>query len=160
MKTKSESAGNRAKLPRLEMILERAATELGDINPLVLKHYYAKYPEAKERFVHHGINNVERLENEMVESALYCLMIFFERPSEIEILLGEMVPHHEFLEIPLSFFTGLMESVFEVIERTVPPEEEQSREILRDLKRQLVSAIEQASANDPVKVLQSASNKK
>ena len=76
----------------LDAILERAAEELGDITPLVLDRFYARFPEARDRFEALWPGNAGALEGDMVERALYCIMMWIEARSEIEIMLRESVP--------------------------------------------------------------------
>ena len=66
---------------QLEQVLERAATEIGDITPQVLELYYSRYPQAREQFVELSAGATESLEGRMVEEALYFLKINYKDPS-------------------------------------------------------------------------------
>src|SRR5690606_9163619 len=135
------------KQARLDAILEHTAETLGDIAPLVLARFYHRHPDARQAFRDHGYDKVERLEREMVDSALYCLMLWYERPSEIEILLSEAVPHHQYLNIPATFFSGLQEAVLDVIGSALDATDVAARELIAELKQQLVAVI--AAASEP-----------
>lgn len=140
-----------ARQVRLETILEAAADKLGDITPATLELYYSRYPEARRAFVEHGCGYTQRLELEMVDSALYCLMIWFERPLEVEIIYSDAVPHHELLNIPATFFAGLQEALVDVIDRTVADTDSEAKAFLAQLKNQLITLIESYSTRGQVK---------
>ncbi len=105
----------------VEATLHRAADQLGDITRPVIDLYYARHPDARAQFQLHDQHKPERLEGEMVEQAVYCLMRWYERPGEIEIVLVTTIPHHiETLGISAEHFTNLMEAVFDTIGATIP----------------------------------------
>jgi len=54
----------------LEVSLERAAEQLGDITPHVYETYYRRFREAKADFDYHFPGDSHPLEGEMVEQAL------------------------------------------------------------------------------------------
>lgn len=111
------------KLALLDESLIRAAEAIGNITPVVMARYYARYPDAAASFEHHGLGKTEQLEGQMVENALYCLMNCIERPAEIEILLVSSVSHHHFtLDVPLSRYQGLMDATIDVIVEQIPSE--------------------------------------
>lgn len=139
------TAGDPAKLEQLEKILERAAERLGDVTADVLALYYARYPGARQAFIEHGCGYTERLEHGMVDSALYCLMTWFERPLEVEIVFVDTVPHHQLLNIPLAYFSGLQEAVVDVIGQTVDDGDSESLALLAELKHDLLTLIDNHS---------------
>lgn len=105
----------------VEKTLERSANQLGDITRPVFDLFYARWPNARAQFKLHDQNKPERLEGEMVEQAVYCLMRWYERPGEIEIILVTTIPHHiESLGISAEDFTNLFEAVFDTIGGTIP----------------------------------------
>jgi hypothetical protein len=111
------------KLTLLEDSLTRAAEQLGDITPLVMDRYYADFPDARASFDRHGLGKTVALEGEMVENCLYCLMTCLDRPMEIEIMLDTSVPHHQdTLDVPLSWYQGLVDATIAVVAETIPPE--------------------------------------
>lgn len=136
---------NTEKLTILEEILYKAAEDLGDINPKVMEEFYVAYPEALALFIEHGGQRRERLENDMVESALYCLMAWFESPSEIEIMFSHTVPHHEILNIPPEFFSGLLLATMSVIEKTLIDSDEVKLAVWSELKTKLLSLVNDSS---------------
>jgi hypothetical protein len=141
MSARSLPAGDPASQALLEQILERAAEVLGDITPATLELYYARYPLARQAFVEHGCGYTQRLELEMVDSALYCLMIWFVRPLEVDIIYSDAVPHHELLNIPAAFFAGLQEALVDVIDQTLASTDSESKTLLAQMKNQMISLI-------------------
>lgn len=133
------------KLQELESILERAAAELGDITPLVLSDFYSLHPGSRELFGHHGGQNMSRMEADMVESALYCLMTWFDRPAEIEIMFTHTIPHHEMLDIPVEQFAGLLESTLRVLGETLPADDSRGARIWNELETSLLELAKSSS---------------
>lgn len=129
------------KQARLEAILESAAEALGDITPAVMALYYRRHPDARQSFVEHGCGYTARLETGMVDSALYCLMTWFERPLEIEVTLADTVPHHGVLNIAIDHLVGLQEAVVAVIAGTLDEGDQESRVLLDEVKEALISRI-------------------
>ena len=135
-----------AKKALLQSSLERAAGQLGDITPHVMASYYARHPEARERFevLHSG--NPRRLEGEMVEQVLYCLMEWFDSAGEIEIILVTTVPHHiDTLHIRPGLFIDLIAAVCETVVSTIPPDRADERGVWAELEREL-SRLSSSSA--------------
>lgn len=86
------------KLKTLESVLEAVSESVGDITPIVLDNFFAQYPDARELF------NEKRLEQMMVDQALYCAMVWFKRPMEVKILLRETICHHHgVFKVPAAF---------------------------------------------------------
>lgn len=110
-----------AKQALLDTSLTRAAEQLGDVTEPVFERYYAAFPEARERFYELSLHRPFQLQGQMVEQALYCLMQWFFSPDEIRIVMVGTVPHHlETLEITPRCFTGLMDTICDVIVETIP----------------------------------------
>ena len=57
--------------------------------------FYERFPEAQAAFDRLSLGKRARLEGEMVEQALYCLMTWFECPGEVTGELMTSVPHHK-----------------------------------------------------------------
>ena len=109
------------KLAVVEQILTRAAEGVGDITAPTMASFYQRFPEARSAFEQHGGANINKLEGEMVEQALYCLMCWFDSPAEIKILLAGSVPHHEtVLDVQPEYYQGLLVAAAEVIQATIP----------------------------------------
>jgi hypothetical protein len=140
-----QSMANSDKLQVLESILERAADELGDITPLVMADFYSLHPGSRELFGHHGGQNVGRMEADMVESALYCLMTWFDRPAEIEIMFTHTIPHHEMLNIPVEQFAGLLESTIRVLGATLATDDSSGACIWGELEDSLLKLAKNSS---------------
>ena len=124
----------------VDSILDRAADALGDLTPQVMAHYYAAMPQAMERFEFHQPVRREKLEGEMIEQVLYCLMRWHSDRSEIEIILATTVPHHlHALDIPLDLFTGMMDAVCEVVAETIPSGQEGEMQCWQGLHREMTA---------------------
>lgn len=105
----------------LDASLDRAAAELGDVTPHAMALFYAKHPEARERFDALYPGGRERLEQEMVEQALFCLMEWLNDRAVIEIILTTTVPHHaEVLAVSPELFLGLLGAVHDTVRATIP----------------------------------------
>ena len=129
----------------LEEILYRAADETGDLTPVVMKRFYEGFPESRSLFEHHGGKNCRRMEADMVESALYSLMTWYESPAEIEIMFGHTIPHHELLNIPVDIFDGLLTITLAVIEESLDPTNRDHREVWRELEISLHGLVKSSS---------------
>jgi hypothetical protein len=126
------------KLALLEASLTRAAEVLGDVTPHVMNLYYARHPGAAASFEHHGLGKTAALEGEMIENCLYCLMYCLERPTEIEILLENSVPHHHFtLEVPLDWYQGLVDAAIDVMAGTVPADATAEQHVWAQIRERL-----------------------
>lgn len=124
----------------VDRILERAADALGDLTPLVMERYYAAMPQAMERFEFHQPVRREKLEGEMIEQALYCLMRWHRERSEIEIILATTVPHHLFaLAIPLELFTGMVDAICEVVAGSIPTDNADELQCWHGLHREMTA---------------------
>jgi len=129
----------------LETSLERAADRLGDITNPVMERYYAVHPGARESFREHGLGNTVKLEAEMVESVLYCLMSWLDRPEEVRILLDTTVPHHEeTLHVDNNWFTGLIDAAVHVICETIPDTQQDEQELWKEIHQGVNSLIADA----------------
>lgn len=123
-----------AKMNLLETSLERAADALGDITDPVMERYYAVHPRARASFREHGLGNTVKLEAEMVESVVYCLMNWLDRPQEIRVMFGSTVPHHEeTLHVDSNWFTGLVDAATHVITETIPAAKQDERELWEEI---------------------------
>lgn len=138
----------------IEASFYRAAECLGDVTPKVMERYYRLFPAARERFEAWACGDRPRLEGEMVEQTIYCMLRYHESPSEIDILLFNTVPHHvDTLGVSLRFFTGFLDSVTDVILETIPPDSEDERRAMQELHRKLHETIDTATAwLNPVRV--------
>lgn len=126
----------------VDRILERAADALDDITPQVMARYYAAMPQARERFEYHHPFKPEKLEGEMVEQVLYCLMRWHSERSEIEIILGTTVPHHlHALDIPIDLFTGMMDAVCETIAETIPADQLTEQRCWETMHREMTEFV-------------------
>ncbi len=126
----------------VEQTLTRAGEELGDITPAVMELFYRRFPQAAAMFDHHGGHRRDRLEAEMVEQAVYCLMTWLDAPAEVEIVLAGSVPHHnDTLQVPADIYQGLLHSTAEVIGASIPAQRVAEREAWAGLCAGLDNAI-------------------
>jgi len=127
-----------------ESILEQVVETLGDITQPVMTAYYKKFPEARASFAEHGLDNIARLEASMIETVVYTLMTWFERPDEIEITLSSTVPHHmNILNIPMNIFYGLVDSTLDIIENVISDNEVQIT-LCKNLRQEITNCIRES----------------
>lgn len=130
----------------LEGILQRAADRLGDLRPAVMARFYGRFPAARAIFETESAGHREKLEGDMVEQTLYCLMTWVERPTEIRIVLQSTVPHHEAaLHVPESLFGGFVDAVVETIASTIPDEAAREQALLASIQAGLHQATAEAA---------------
>lgn len=133
------------KMALLETSLERAADRLGDITDPVIKRYYMLHPEARASFHEHGLGNTVKLEAEMVESVVYCLMNWLDRPQEIRIMFGSTVPHHEeTLHVNSDWFSGLVDAAVYVIAETIPDTHQDEHDLWEEIHQGVNALIADA----------------
>lgn len=107
-------------LKQLESILERAAGALGDIHPLILRHCFSQYPEARLVFTEHGGAYPEAMQNAMVDWSVYCMLCWLENPGEAKGVLKDAALQHKSNDIDPTLTRGLMISLFAVLGDTIP----------------------------------------
>lgn len=119
----------------IERGLFRAAEQLGDITAPVMDLLLQRFPATTDCFHEKAAGTkAERLQGEMVEQVLYCLMAWHETPAVIEIIIVDTVPHHlDTLNIPLELFAGLIDAVVETISALIPEEAHDERAAWQDL---------------------------
>lgn len=133
-----------SRLPLVEAALEHAAEVLGDVTPLVMAEFFARFPEAEASFAHHSPHDPAKLEAEMVENALYCLMTWCERRSEVEIILQTSAPHHsDTLQVPSGWYSGLIVATADVLARAARSDEE--RGLWQGISAELDAAVADAA---------------
>ena len=131
----------------LEASLERAATILGDVTEPVMARYYASHPRAKISFQEHGLGNSVKLEAEMVESVIYCLMNWHDRPEEIRIMFGSTVPHHKHaLNVSSEWFAGLIDAAITIISDTVPEASADELAVRAEIRTGFQTLVEEAQS--------------
>lgn len=125
---------------RIEAALEHAAAVLGDVIPLIMAEFYRLHPEARESFAYHAPDQPDRLEAEMVDNALYCLMTWCERRAEVEIILQTSAPHHaDTLHVPVAWYAGLLDAAVSVLGATARDAAEAA--LWQDLRAELHAAV-------------------
>lgn len=136
---------DQAKHQLVESALERAAEQLGDVTPPVMARFFARCPDAEASFVHHWPQHPERLQAEMVDNALYCVMTWYERRAEIEIILYTSVPHHaDTLKIPRHWYGELLNATVDVLAETCPPDADAEAAMWTELRAALSALVEAA----------------
>jgi len=129
-----------ARQGRVQAALEHAAERLGDITPLVMAEFFRRFPAAEASFAHHAPHDPARLGAEMVDNALYCLMTWCERRSEVEIILQTSAPHHaDTLHVPGEWYAGLLGATADVLARAARGGEEAA--LWAELSAELSAAV-------------------
>lgn len=127
----------------MDRMLTRAAEQIGDLTGPAMARYYERLPEALATFEQLALGNRPLLEGQMIGNSLYCLMHWLDSPGEIEILLGESVPHHcDTLQIPTEWYEALIDTTAEVIAETIPPQANDERELLQRICSELHAVFE------------------
>lgn len=134
-----------ATMQHLEEVLMRVAESVGDLTGPTMELFYSRHPEALEAFEHHGLGKRERLEAEMVDTALYCLMTWLERPAEVAIMLYGSVPHHRnTLHVLPEWYRGLLGSLFDVVAAEIPEGANEDLALIESIRGGLLDAISEA----------------
>ena len=127
----------------IDRCLAFAADKIGDLHPPVLEKYHDRLPGAKAELARHDDSG--ELEHSMVEQALYCLMTWFVRPMEVQIVLRETVPHHiQTLMVPLPYLEELINALIDVVSEAVPLTAEAERMTLNKLQKELQLTLREA----------------
>ena len=133
------------KIALIEQGLMRAAEVIGDLNAPVMGEFYRRCPQALAAFEQHACGNRPRLEAEMMDNVLYCIMCWFERPEEIRILLFSSVPHHqETLKVDADWYAALLGAGVDIVAATVPPGVDDERAAWVEMRAGFVRAIDEA----------------
>jgi hypothetical protein len=133
------------KIALIEVSLMRAAEMIGDLTEPVMAKFYRQCPQARAVFEHLSSGNRARLEAEMIENVLYCIMRWFERPQEIRIILFSSVPHHqETLKVDADWYEALLASGVDLIVGTVPPGESQELALWEEMRRGFAETMDVA----------------
>lgn len=128
----------------MEQVLEYAAENVGDVTPIIIERYYKRYPEGKEAFKDHGFDRHMQVAQEMVDSALYCVMSWIERPREIKSIISDTVPHHRSLKIPDELLESLLDVTYEVLNSGLPTSAEKEKLLLANTVEDLRNEIKVA----------------
>ncbi|KAA1192634.1 hypothetical protein F0M18_08200 [Pseudohalioglobus sediminis] len=127
----------------IDRCLAFAADKIGDLHPPVLEKYHDRLPGAKAELARHDDSG--ELEHSMVEQALYCLMTWFVRPMEVQIVLRETVPHHiQTLMVPLPYLEELINALIDVVGEAVPLTAEAELITLNKLQKELQLILREA----------------
>jgi hypothetical protein len=125
----------------LDSYLENVAAVVGDITPLVVAQLYNDYPVAEDLLEQHVHNNKTELEAAMIESALYCVMNWLDRPLEVQITLSDAVRFHESIHIPPETLSRLCWSLLKVLEQ-VDEDNNNGIFLLQQIIKELVGVID------------------
>ncbi len=136
-----------AKAALLEVVLTRAAEEVGDLTAPTMTLFYQRHPDALASFEHHGYGQREQLEASMVENGLYCMMTWLERPAEVSFMLYSSVPHHrDALQVHAEWYRSLLDSLIDVVAETVPAGASKEAALMEEIRTGLAGVIEEALA--------------
>ena len=127
----------------IDRCLAFAADKIGDLHPPVLEKYHDRLPGAKAELARHDDSG--ELEHSMVEQALYCLMTWFVRPMDVQIVLRETVPHHiQTLMVPLPYLEQPITALIDVVGEAVPLTAEAELMTLNKLQKELQLTLREA----------------
>lgn len=140
--TQTSSIEENSKL--MEQILEYAAENIGDVIPITIEQYYQRHPEGEAAFRQHGFDRHINVAQDMVDSVLYCLMSWIERPREIKSIISDTVPHHRSLKIPDELLESLLDVTSDILHSGLPSDAEQERRLLNKTVQELKDEIRAA----------------
>ena len=123
--------------------LERLAEVGGDVTRPVLDAYYARHPDARASFEHHGLGHTAELEGRMVAESLYLLLTWIEDPATARIDHGTAIVHHnDSLHIPPRWYLGLLDAALDVLLRTVPEDSPDERALWIAIREEFAAFVE------------------
>ena len=123
--------------------LQRLADERGDVTEEVLAAYYARHPDARASFEHHGLGETKALEARMVAESLFLLLQWIEAPSTAKIDHGTAIPHHnDTMRIPPHWYLGLVDAALEVLLGSIPEEHEEERAMWLAVREEFATFVE------------------
>ena len=123
--------------------LERLAELGGDVTRPVLDAYYARHPDARASFEHHGLGHTAELEGRMVAESLYLLLTWIEDPATARIDHGTAIVHHnDSLHIPPRWYLGLVDAALDVLLRTIPEECPDERDLWITIREEFARFVE------------------
>jgi hypothetical protein len=137
---------SKSKADLVNLVLERAADKLGDITPLVLERFYARFPDARQAFATLWPGQQSVLEGEMIDRSIYCLMQWFESPGEIEIMLMGSVPHHAgTLQVEPAWYGGLLQETLDAVAETIPARCVDEKLVWDELHNELLGLVSESA---------------
>lgn len=126
----------------LEESLERAAECVGDITEPVLQAFYPQFPEMRQIFREWDPLGKVRLEAQMVEQSLYCLMNIFDRADEISIIVHDSVPYHRLvLNVSPEAFGAMMDATCDIIVETIPDDARDERALWDEIRAKMRALV-------------------
>lgn len=126
-----------------ETSLERLAETRGDVTEPVLAAYYARYPDARASFEHHGLGQTAELEGRMVAESLYLLLRWVEDPAAARIDHGTAIVHHnDTLLVPPHWYLGLIDAALEVLLANIPEAAAGERALWLEVRGQFAAFVD------------------
>ncbi|MGQ7828839.1 hypothetical protein [Altererythrobacter sp. Z27] len=123
--------------------VERLVEQRGDITGEVIARYYARFPEARASFEHHGCGYREELEGRMVNTTAFFLFQWIENRASTLIEQGTTIPHHhDTLQVGPQWYMGLIDTVLEVLLETIPAENADEREMWITARGEIAQFVE------------------
>ncbi|QKG71993.1 hypothetical protein [Erythrobacter mangrovi] len=121
-------AEDRTKL--VERSLTRLAERRGDVTDPVLQAFYARHPDARASFEHHGLGHMRELEGRMVAESVFLLLQWVEDPATARIDQGTAIVHHnDTLLVPSRWYLGMVDAALEVLFESLPAEAADERDM-------------------------------
>ncbi|WP_370030759.1 hypothetical protein [Qipengyuania mesophila] len=123
--------------------MERLAQVVGDITEPVLETYYARHPDARASFEHHGLGHTRELEGRMVAESLYLLLAWVEDPVRARIDHGTAIVHHnDTLLVTPHWYLGLVDATLEILLTTIPAEADDERALWLNVRAEFAAFVE------------------
>jgi len=123
----------------IENSLTLAAERLGDITPLVMENFYARFPACQAVFERLSLGKPHEMEGEMVTQTVYSLLAVVEQPEATGIMLDEEVIQHQYYEVPVEYFNGFIDSTVDVILAAIADEMPEGARALNAVRETLKS---------------------
>ena len=142
--TGSRAQEQAAEMQLLETILERAAEELGDVHPQIIRYFFSQCPEAEEVFTQHGGIHRIAMQNAMIDWGMYCLLCWLDNVGEAKNALTDAAHRHKSSQIDSRFTRTLMESMFTVLGRGVSLEDVAEQRLWHRIESEIIRFLMQA----------------
>lgn len=126
-----------------ERSLTRLADQRGDVTDPVLQAFYARHPDARASFEHHGLGQMRDLEGRMTAESVFLLLQWVEDPATARIDQGTAIVHHnDTLLVPPRWYLGLVDAALEVLLETVPADATDERDLWLAVRGEFAAFVE------------------
>ncbi|WP_324826976.1 hypothetical protein [Qipengyuania zhejiangensis] len=123
--------------------LERLADVYGEATEPVLARFYARHPDARASFDHHGLGRTRELEDRMVAESFFLLLQWVDNPATARIDQGTAVIHHnDTLLVPARWYLGLVDAALEVLMATLPLDADAERALWLSIRAEFADFVQ------------------